>query len=141
MIARAGAALLAAMALGGCAAGGNAPAPTPLQSGTAGIAPVEMAQLRGREVLIFPEISVPDAAARIDGFVETCLSDGGTSYAPEPHGFRLIDPAGNTALRVMYARIRQSSAVALDGSALAEPLKAAMAASVQGELTCPAALS
>ncbi len=86
--------------------------------------------------MVFPDISVADAYARAGGFATKCLEPKGWRRVDEAHGFKLVDAGGVDQLRITVARVSQSSAFGIDGAALDEPLKEAVASAVQGRGGC-----
>lgn len=108
----------------------------PTQPGPPLITPVGMGDLRGTEVLIFPDIDVPTAIAGVEGYAARCLSGPNLRRISEPHGFSLVDAPGEPYLRVTVASVSESSALGLGGTGLTPVVKEAIAATVRGRPRC-----
>ena len=126
--------------LGGCAA--KAPPeqiyldPAP---GAASIEPVALKDLRGRDVLIFPDIAPDQTAARLEDHLRRCRTADGSVLRRDPHGLSLIALSGDPRLTLMLARVSRSSAVGADGPDFSPEVKEELAQAVQGQSRCAAA--
>ena len=109
------------------------PASPPVPSA---ITPVALSDLRGADVLVFPDIDVPTAIAAIEGYVARCHAAPGMKRTNDPHGLSLITGSGVSFLMITVASVSQSSALGLGGTGYTPAIKEAIADSVRGNPRC-----
>ena len=104
------------------------------------IEPVTLKDLRGDDVLIFPDIAPKTAADRLKDHLRRCRTrDGGDRFHYDPAGFHIAGPRGERRLALMIAQVSQSSAVAIGGPDFTPAVKEELARAVQGDSRCAAA--
>ena len=100
--------------------------------------PVSLAELRGQEVLLFPDIAPEVATRRLAAHLGRCRTDLGARLVYDRSGMRIVGPAGGTRLSLTLAQVSRSSAVAASGPDFGAAVKEELADAVRGRSACAA---
>jgi len=111
-------------------------APPPVRPQPSTITPVALGELRGADALVFPDIDVPTAIAAVEGYAARCFAEPGLRRISDPHGFSILNAAGEPFLQITVASVSQSSALGLGGTGYTPAMKEAIADTVRGTPRC-----
>ena len=111
--------------------------PQTLTTAAPGLVPLELSELRGRKVALFPDVTAREAQNAVIALMSQCYGSSLNRRDEPLNRTSWYSADGSQQFTVQVTVVRNSSALALHGVLLDAEFEAALAQAVQGNAQCP----